>query len=381
VDVSEHAPDLFQRFDAAPRARNVRRTLPKRSELRPLLSRRGDPLLTALLREKQSTRSSVSRGREAKGIVLSAHLTPALIKKWGGPGPARVGIHLPGNRVLMGPRPRGVVSWHDKVLLLGEPPHVVARQVRMALEQDGPVATEQVCGPATLLGNLAKLTDPASPPDARWTAARRLARAAKSGHKKRHVQRAILDRAREERRSPRNLFRDNLFPEGLLSAAAAALEPRRIRLGKHYLKSALDGKVALVPPASLPPGMFAWWARATAYTYVAGSVARLDADLQDAALPLAERDAPAEDHPPASLVAVEQADDGSGGARAVLEAIGRLESVVSDRLTPRQREVLVLLGQGLRRDQVAAVLGCARSTVDVHFRDLKTRLKTVTQRV
>jgi DNA-binding CsgD family transcriptional regulator len=60
-----------------------------------------------------------------------------------------------------------------------------------------------------------------------------------------------------------------------------------------------------------------------------------------------------------------------------LEALPGLDSW--EHITPREREVLVLLADGLSSPEIAASLGIARSTARTHLEHLRARLGAATQ--
>ena len=75
-----------------------------------------------------------------------------------------------------------------------------------------------------------------------------------------------------------------------------------------------------------------------------------------------------------------QATDWADGSRAAgLMAGGLARGLPADPLTPRQREVAILVAQGLTNRQIADVLVISERTVDTHVQNILSKLELATR--
>jgi DNA-binding CsgD family transcriptional regulator len=181
------------------------------------------------------------------------------------------------------------------------------------------------------------------------------------------ARRELRRRAAQQRISPKDLLRTEIFPLAMTLVSYEADTPQRIRVGRDWATNS-QGKVEIVSPqAGLPSRAFVqWW---FSQVYAAATAMLLDEPYprpttQPVPLLLREEDALER------LAAPE-----SPGARdsAMLTALLQPEEMDSaDQLhhlrtvaSPREKELLLLLCQGLSRNEAAQAMGIKRATADV----------------
>jgi len=177
--------------------------------------------------------------------------------------------------------------------------------------------------------------------------------------------RALRQRAAVEHTSPQALLRTKIFPEAIVLVSCEAATPQRMRVGRQWATDR-HGKVqAASPVQGLPMRAFErWW---FSQVYAAATAILLDEayprpTTQSVPLLLREEDALER------LVLPESPGAHDSATLTALLYDAKGDDPLHHLLTiasPRARELLLLLQQGLSRNKAAQVMGISRSTVDV----------------
>lgn len=161
-------------------------------------------------------------------------------------------------------------TWRHHLRILGlSPPEGFGKEdsaLRSVLPVSGGIVGEQHRDPLEdfgLAGELLLLVGPPVPHGVRLRTARRLARPMAPSFANPTARKVLRQLAAQWKVAPHDLLLDQLFPEGLLLAAADTERPRPIRLGRRRV----GGKAAEVSPLRLSLLDYAAWLRQEAYRH------------------------------------------------------------------------------------------------------------------
>jgi hypothetical protein len=178
---------------------------------------------------------------------------------------------------------------------------------------------------------------------------------------------ALRQQAAAQHTSPQEFLRTVVFPEAIRLVARDVTTPQRMRLGRKWVTNRHGKILVAVPWEELPPFAFDGWFMSQVYAAAAAIVlgdvyprpttqqAQVLVYAEDALERLVARESSGV-HDSAMLTAFLQTEE--------MNPADQLHQILAG-ATPRAKELILLLEQGLSRKEAAQVMGISRSTVDV----------------